>query len=74
MVYSREREKAFMEIVLFSQCPWRLKSAHFRSHVFMDMFRMVADKLTLNWAGKNSFYVDVSVCYQITMWLIFLFI
>ena len=21
----------------------------------MDMFRMVADKLILNWAGKNSF-------------------
>ena len=38
----------------------------------MNMFCMIADKLILNWAEKNSFFVDVSVCYQITMWLIFL--
>ena len=71
--YTQERDKAFMEIVLFSQCPLRLKPAHFRSNVFINMFRMVADKLILNWTEKIAFYVDVLVCYQITMWLIFLF-
>ena len=37
------------------------------------MFRMVADKLFLNLMEKNSLYVNVSVCHQLTMLLIVLF-
>ena len=39
----------------------------------MDMFHMVADKLILNWAEKNSFLCRCIGLLSITMWLIFLF-
>ena len=49
MVYSRERQSFHGNSSLFT------KPAHFLSHVLMDMFRMVADKLIVNWAEKNIF-------------------